>query len=390
MKHLLQFCEIDSQREAVKAVIKHGSRKKAAEALGKNRRTVDRLISRLEEKAARGGLSPDHDLTHAVAPGFTAKRISTAYKTDGTVAVQWVIQEQEKRALDQILEEFREGLKDELVGIHEPVQGPESTDDKLMSCYIIGDHHFGMYGWSDETGSDDYDTEIAEQLLSGAVDRLVAISPKSKNAALINVGDLFHANDTTSMTPASKHLLDTDGRFGRVIRIAGRVMKRLVNRMLEKHETVTVVNARGNHDPDAALWINEMLMMYFESDKRVRVLDNFNKFVYFTFGNNLVVTHHGDKIKRQQMYEAITRNLRAEWGACEYVYCWTGHIHHKEAEEIGGMLFESWNVLPPPDAWHAASGYGAERSMSCVVLHEDHGEEARLKVGISRLKSEAA
>src|SRR5690606_21774716 len=207
MKHLLEFCELDVHREAVEAVIKHGSRKKAAEALKKNRRTIDKMIARLEKIAARAGVSREHDLTHQVAPGFTAKRISTAYKTDGTVALQWVIQEQEKRALDQILEEFREGLKDEIKGLHKPVNPPESTDDKLMSCYIIGDHHFGMYAWSDETGSDDYDTEIAESLLSNAVDRLVSISPNARNGALINVGDLFHANDTTSMTPASKNLL---------------------------------------------------------------------------------------------------------------------------------------------------------------------------------------
>lgn len=377
------------QLEYLEAVIKHGSNQKAAKALGIDRRVVDKGVKAVKEKAEKRGYAPEYGLTHEPAPGFTTKRVSTAYREDGTVALQWHIQEKEKEELDQILSAFREGLQSELVGLHKSVRRPAKCDEKLMSCYIIGDHHLGMYAWSDETGGDDYDCEIAESLMDSAIDRLVTISPPAKNGLLLNVGDLFHANDTTSLTPASKNLLDSDGRFGRVIRIAGRMFKRLIYRMLQKHDTVTVINARGNHDPDAALWLNEMIALYFDGDKRVRVLDNYNKFVHLTFGNNLIVSHHGDKIKPQKIYEAVTRNLRNEWGACEYAYCWTGHIHHKEAEEIGGMLFESWNVLPPPDAWHAASGYGADRSMSCVVLHEDYGEECRFKVGIKRLKESA-
>ena len=61
------------------------------------------------------------------------------------------------------------------------------------------------------------------------------------------------------------------------------------------------------------------IQMYFENDKRVRVFDNFNKFVWFQFGKNLVVTHHGDKINGARLYESITKisaELRPE--LCRY------------------------------------------------------------------------
>lgn len=239
-----------------------------------------------------------------------------------------------------------------------------------------------MYAWGPETGNDDYDTDISAKILTEVTAKLVASSPDSEIGALVNVGDFLHANDTTSQTPASKAVLDTDGRMGRVARRAGLLLKSLIDQMLLKHKKVIVLNARGNHDPDASMWLNEVIKAYYFTEKRVNVLDNFSKFIWFEHGKNLVVVHHGDKIKRSQMYEAITRNLRDQWGMAKHVFGWTGHIHHKQQEEVGGMLFESWNVLAPPDSWHAGAGYGSERSMTCVVLHRELGEQVRYKVKV--------
>ena len=62
-----------------------------------------------------------------------------------------------------------------------------------------------------------------------------------------------------------------------------------------------------------------------------------------------------------------------------------GHIHHQTAKEIGGMVFESFNTLAAPDGWHSDSGYGAKRSMTCIVFDGNHGEIQRHKVGIGQL-----
>jgi len=239
-----------------------------------------------------------------------------------------------------------------------------------------------MYAWGQETGQGDYDTDIAEKLLLETVKKLIARSPASEVGALVNVGDFLHANDTTARTPASGAQLDVDGRMGRVGRLAGLLLKSVITLMLQKHKKVIVINARGNHDPDSALGLNEVVRAYFYEEPRVEVKDNFNKFIHFEFGRNLIVVHHGDRIKAERIYQATTKNLHEEWGRCPHRYGWTGHIHHKEAQEIGGMMFESWGVLPPPDSWHSNSGYGAERSMTCVVLHEERGEEVRYKVKV--------
>jgi hypothetical protein len=128
-----------------------------------------------------------------------------------------------------------------------------------------------------------------------------------------------------------------------------------------------------------------MVKLYYENEPRVKVYDNYNKFINFSWGDNLVVLHHGDKINLSRIYETITRVLAKEWGESKHRFAWTGHIHHKQAHEVGGLNHESWNVLPPPDAWHAASGYGASRSMTAVLLHKVLGEHSRFKVGASEL-----
>jgi len=155
--------------------------------------------------------------------------------------------------------------------------------------------------------------------------------------------------------------------------------------MLEKHNQVWLVNVRGNHDPDAALWLNEVMRLYFEEDPRVKVFDNASKFVWWQWGKNLIVTHHGDRIKMANLHGSIVSNLRKQWGESDHTFVWTGHIHHKNQEEYSGALFESWNILAPADSYHAGAGYASSRSMTCVILHKLYGEQGRLKANIQEL-----
>ena len=386
MEHLKEFCT-DRQLEIVEAVIKNKTKQGAAEALGLSRSTVRNAIKGVEKKAAANGVAPNRDVNHRTMEGFNTKFVTSRFDGEGNLQGQYVRQEREKFDLEAMLEDFRDGLKDELKGLHKPIPKPADTVDKLMNCYMIGDHHLGMYAWSKQTGEDSYDTDIGVNILESAIDSLVARSPDSRHGLLVNLGDFFHSNNIKSET-GSGTPLDSDGRYGRTVRMGINLVKRLIVRLLQKHEVVTVLNVRGNHDPDAALWLNEALKMYFADDPRVTIPDNYDKFTHLEFGNSLIVTHHGDKINPQRIYESVTRKLAVEWGRSKYRFGWLGHLHHKEAKEIGGMMFEQWNVLAAPDAWHSGSGFGSSRSMTCVVLSEEYGEDSRVIINPDRIKGE--
>jgi hypothetical protein len=381
----LEFCNTEYQRKIINLHMQGLTFAAMGRELSRDPKTISEIVHKVHARAALGGVAPDQNLNRQVAPGFTTKRVSTAYNMDGDIVLQWHIQEPERQKIEELIAQFVEGFKDELTGIHTPFDAPTSTDDDLMVSYIIGDHHLGMLAHHSETMGDDYDVKISQTLLESAIERLVSSAPAGEVGVLVNLGDFMHINDSTSSTPNSKNLLDSDGRYSKTIRAASNVIKRTVLRMLEKHNQVWLVNVRGNHDPDAALWLNEVMRLYFEEDPRVNVFDNASKFIWWQWGKNLVVTHHGDRIKMSNLHGSIVSNLRQEWGSSDHTFVWTGHIHHKNQEEYGGALFESWNILAPADAWHAGSGYASSRSMTCVILHKSFGEQGRLKANIQEL-----
>ena len=381
----LDYCNTENQTEIIKMRISGMSNVAIGAELGRDPKRISEIVQKVHRRAAASGIAPDQNLNREVAPGFTTKRVSTAYNTEGEIVLQWHIQEPERQKIEELVDQFVEGFKDEVRGIHTPIDPPSSTDDDLMVAYLIGDHHLGMLAHHTETMGDDYDVKISQNLLENAIDRLVGSAPSGEVGVLVNLGDFMHINDSTSSTPNSKNLLDSDGRYSKTIRAASNVIKRTVLRMLEKHNQVWLVNVRGNHDPDAALWLNEVMRLYFEDDPRVKVFDNASKFIWWQWGKNLVVTHHGDRIKMSNFHGSIVSNLRQEWGESDHTFVWTGHIHHKNQEEYGGALFESWNILAPADAWHSGSGYSSSRSMTCVILHKLYGEQGRLKANIQEL-----
>lgn len=381
---LLEYCNTERQRRVIEMHEQGMGYTNISKELDCSRWTVRDIVKTIKAKAAIQGYSPKHDMQHTVPDTFKVRGVSTYYNDEGKPVGQWVKSIADKEAMLQAaLEHFKQGLTDDLKGLSNPIDVPKEVDTGRLAAYMIGDHHLGMVSWSPETLDDAYDIRISQDLLLRAVDKLVSVAGSAEVGVLLNCGDLLHANGLDNTTGAGTRL-DVDTRQGKVIRAVGSLFKMLITRMLEKHKQVWIINVRGNHDPDASLWLNEMLSMYYDNNDRVCVFDNFSKWIHFTWGENLVVTHHGDRIKPQQLYENITRNYADEWHR-KHRFCWIGHIHHKQAQEIGGMTIESWNVLAPNDAWHAGAGYGASRSMSCVILDKQFGEHSRFKVGIDAL-----
>jgi hypothetical protein len=381
-QELLRFASNDRQVEVIRAVIEHGSNNKASKALGCGRRTVDLMLKRLEARAASKAVAPHKSVNRETMEGFEAKRVSTAYKEDGTVALQWVIQEPEKRSMKQKLDAMLEGMKDDLSGYKLPVDQPAIVNSDYLATYIIGDHHYGMLCDSEtKVDDDDWDVKIATRVLVESTERLSKRVGNAEVGVLLNVGDFFHAdssaNTTTKGTP-----VDVDTRIGKTFKLAGRLFQVLIDKMLETHKEVVVINVRGNHDSDMACHLSSCLELLYSQEPRVNVLPNYSKFIHYQWHNNLFVFHHGDRIKHEQILQVVIKNLDDEWSQSKNRYCHLGHIHHHTAREVGSMHFEHWGSLTATDQWHSDSGYGAERSMTAVVYHKDHGEDSRVKIKV--------
>ena len=382
----LDIPKTKTQIEYLKAVIECGTNNKAAKKLGVNRRSVDKSIKAVERKAASVGVAPHRDLTRQTAEGFEAKRISTAYKDDGSVALQWVIQEPHKRDMRAKIEALLDGLTDDLKGLKKPQKPPKEVDEDYCAMYLIGDHHFGMLADSDtKLDDDDWDVKIATRVLINATNRLANRVGNAKTGVLVNVGDFFHADSSANTTTAGTPV-DVDTRIGKTFKLAGRLFQFLIDKMLEIHEEVVVINVRGNHDSDMACHLSSFLELLDSKEPRVDVVKNYSKFIHWEWGNNLFVYHHGDRIKPEQILQTVVTNLDEEWSRCKNRYCHLGHIHHHVEREIGSLNYSWWGSLTSADQWHSDSGYGANRSMTAIVYHKDYGEDSRVKINVDAVK----
>jgi hypothetical protein len=258
--------------------------------------------------------------------------------------------------------------------------------EDLLVAYPIGDPHFGMYSWKAETGND-FDSDIAEKLTAGAIDRLVDSAPPAETAILAPLGDLMHADDSKNRTPQSGNQLDVDTRHQRVMLIANRAIRRAVYRALEKHKKVIVRVLQGNHDPHAAFAIGMALRDHFENNPRVTVDLSPAYFWYYRFGKVLIGLTHGDKAKGRDLLGVMATDRAEDWGQTKFRYYYHGHLHESGKKEMPGLLIEWFRTLAPADAWAAGEGYRSGRDMCAIVFHKNFGEIERHRCDVAMLEA---
>ena len=382
LKSLTQFAHTKNQVAALNALIANGTIKSAAKSLGCSYDTVKKRIQRLRRYAAKRGWSPEHDHTHVVPPGYAVKGTSTLWDKDGNLVVQWVKSDRQNDDAQEAMRIFAEEMCDEFRGAFKfKGRKPKESSAPLASAFVIGDAHLGLYAYAKETGSEDQDLAGAcDDILSG-ISNLIDRSHDCNEGILVNVGDWFHANTKVPLTPASGNLLDVDSRFGKVARAGSELQREAINMLLQKFPTVTLINAKGNHDPDAAMWLNMLAEAIFEGHQRVHVVNNSMKFLHHQVGHTALFVYHGERNTNQQ-YEYVTSAFRNEYGMSKHAYVLNGHRHHTEVKEVGGIVFETFNSLIAKDAYHADGLYTAARSMTNITYHHEYGEVGRNRFDI--------
>jgi hypothetical protein len=380
---LYDFCT-ERQREYLEAWNEHGSAGKAAKATGWQKGLILRAHQIAKKKAALHGYCPDHDMHRPAAPGFHVKGTSTLYDKDGHMAAQWVKTQRSDELALEALQEFVRHLAEDVRGASPKIDAPQFADSDLLAAYPMGDPHFGMYAWGEEAG-EDFNLEEAERVTCDAVDRLVATAPPAETGLLLNLGDFFHADNSSNRTPQSGHVLDVDTRHAKVMQVGLRALVYCIKRLLQKHRKVIVRNNPGNHDPNSAFMLALCLSHYFENEPRVTVDMSPSQYWYYRFGKVLIASHHGDGAKMADLPLILATDRAEDWGATLFRYFLVGHIHHKHTKEFPGVTVEAFRTLAARDAWHSGMGYRSGRDMHCIVFHRLFGEIQRSRCDIAML-----
>ena len=380
----------DREREYLEAVEQYGSQRRAAKALGINKRTLERGVANLKRKAASRGYAPEHDMTRPAAPGFKISGQWTKVNVgkDGSEQVyqKSIYQTRDAEQFDEMLRDLVSAWCEEARGAIKPIAPPKHTQDALLTVYPMGDPHFGMYAWAAECG-DNFDLEIAERDLVGAVDHLVGQSPESERGVLVNLGDFFHYDNMDGVTARSGHALDTDGRLQKMIDVGVRALRRCIHRMLEKHQTVEVINAPGNHDHVLALAMNVLFRNVYENEPRVIVHNEPSMRHYVEHGKCLIGVVHGHQTKDRDLPGIMATEKAESWGRTRHRYFYRGHHHHDSQDDFNGCKVEQFRTLAAGDAYAVGAGYLSGRDMKAIVMHKDFGEVARFTCGIALLRA---
>lgn len=389
-------------REAVDAYLASGRNKAAAaRALGLPRNT---FANRLKHGSERGMLGyapvmpgfrvsqvttdengkkafiqqkPERGDVFEMPAGQRLKAVSALLDQDDREIIKWVKTTEDQAQAAAAMRAAIEGFKEQLPRA-EAVTPPGYTLADLLAQYTVTDAHMGALAWHEETGDDDYDIKIAEAIITDWFYAAIDQTPPAQTAVLAQLGDLLHWDGFESVTPTSRHVLDGDSRFPKMVRAAIRVLRRVIERLLTKHDFVHIIMADANHDPASEVWLREMFSVFYENDPRVSVDNSAGTYYAYKHGDVSLFYHHGHRRKITNVDSVFAGRFRDMYGATKFSYAHIGHLHNDELKSTNLMKVERHETLAAPDAYAANGGWLSGRSAKVITYHKQFGEVGRI------------
>jgi hypothetical protein len=375
------------KQQALDAVATHGNVTAAAAFLKlpvetlRNRYTAAKHAKLQPTVQAQAGWQVQNPLpegaapSNAVAEGYTLRGTSTLVKADGSIQQQWIKTERDAIWAKLAQDAAFNALAETLTPI-KPIKAPAASDKDLATLYTMTDCHVGMLAWDKEAG-EDWDLKIAEECLTSTFSAMIDAAPKSAVGIVNQLGDFLHFDSLQPLTPASKHLLDADSRYQKVVEVAVRILRRVIEHALTKHERVQVYMHEGNHDPAGSVWLRIMFAQLYLNNPRVTVEKSPNPYVMYQHGKTFLGFHHGHLGKKPQLPLLFAAKYPEAWGKTEYRYIHMGHLHHVDEKEYPGIKLVQHPTLAAADAYAARYGWLSTRQASSMTYSVKDGEVAR-------------
>lgn len=373
-----------TDEQILAAIEELGSKVAAAAFLGINTRTLYRRLECMQQGKSLGQVyQRPVEFQHRDDEVFKGRSVLWNPAT-GEEKLEWVKTDRDKQKQLEAMQEAAEALKEDIPAIPEiDIRNPVSN--QLLNLFVLTDAHIGMLAWGEETG-EDWDTNMAEEMILkhfiAAVDR----APPARRAVFAQMGDFLHYDGIESVTPTSKHQLDTDTRFAKLVRTGIRISRQIIEMLLSKYASVEVIMADGNHDPVSEIWLRESFADRYRNQKRLHIDTSPAPFYAVEHGSTSLFFHHGHLKKIDQIDRALTAEFREVFGRTRYSYCHVGHLHHHIVKETELMQVEQHGTLSARDAYASRHGFKSARQAQVITYHEDYGDVGRLVITPEQLK----
>jgi hypothetical protein len=315
---------------------------------------------------------------------LSIKGKSTLSDKDGNLVMEWVKTEVSEKDKIENLRQAIKALNDEIIPCEITPKTKTETYANLINQYTLTDYHLGMMAWGEETGAD-WDMKIAEETLIKYFKYAIESSPKAETAIFAQLGDFLHWDGMDAVTPQHRHLLDADTRFTKLVRVAIKVIRQVINMLLQKYPTVKLIMAEGNHDMASSIWLRETLSIFYENEPRITIDTNPSPYYCITWGDCCLFYHHGHKKSAESLDSVFVSKFKSEFGKSKFVYAHTGHLHNTKILETNLMIIEQHRTLAAKDAYASRGGWSSGRDSKVITYHKQFGEVDRRTINIDAI-----
>jgi hypothetical protein len=291
------------------------------------------------------------------------------------------------------LKKIKEELIEDLRNISPKVskikrERPDDRNNLHLLEISAFDLHLGKIGIK----GDEYSLEIAEERLLGAIDHLLYRAQGYYiDKILFIVGhDLLNSDkdwpvpSTTRGTPQFNSDYHID-----MYRHARKLMIKAID-ILSEVADVHVMVIPGNHDRESVMHLGDTLQLYYENNKNVKVDNNDCLMKALPYGNNLIISDHGDGPKTNDLPGIIAQRFKNLWSDTVYVEVHRGHYHTNKAtklqaiEELNGITVRNLSSMSATDYWHDSRGFiGNIKKAQAFIYSRQNGLQGILNYNVT-------
>lgn len=290
--------------------------------------------------------------------------------------------------LNKIKQELIEDLRN-LSPVVPKIKRKRPDDRKDLHLLEISafDLHLGKIGIKE----DKYSLDIAQERLLNAIDHLLYRAQGYYiDKILFIVGhDLLNSDkdwpvpSTTRGTPQFNSDYHID-----MYRAARKLMIKAID-ILSEVADVHVMVIPGNHDRESVMHLGDTLELYYGNNENVKVDNNDCLMKALPYGNNLIISDHGDGPKTNDLPGIISQRFKNLWSDVDYVEVHRGHYHTNKAtklqaiEELNGITVRNLSSMSATDYWHDSKGFiGNIKKAQAFIYSRQNGLQGILNYNV--------
>ena len=308
----------------------------------------------------------------------------TMYRTKA-----WLKKIQSELNLKQIKEHLIEDLRNLSPQVSKiSRKRPDDRNDLHLLEISAFDLHIGKIGIK----GDEYNMKIAKKRLFNAIDHLLYRAQGYYiDKILFIVGhDLLNSDGdwpipaTTKGTPQ----FNTDYHID-MYRTARKLMIKAINKLSEIAD-IHVMVVPGNHDRESVMHLGDCLELFYKNNKNIKIDNNDCVMKALAYGNNLIVSDHGDGPKTVDLPGIISQRFKNMWSDVDYIEVHRGHYHTNKAmklqaiEELNGITIRNLSSMSATDYWHDAKGLiGNIKKAQAFIYNRYNGLQGILNYNVS-------